>query len=404
MARSGVNFSCDNRHKCKKCCKKANSKNKKQASKGNSGSFEGGRSINNILSLNIRGFGVKGKFGWVKDYCRKERPDIATFQETKCKGLKDSWVHALWGSSNCGFVQLDAVTLLIWDLDSFVADKRRLICGIRTIDSAWMLCGDFNEVRFQADRLNCVFHHSRATRFNDFIARNNLIEIPINGKKFTRVSDDGIKFSKLDRVLVNDKYLKLWKDLSVIALERMDSDHCPLLLRDQIIDFGLKPFKCFDEWLKNDGVEKVIQDAWSKSVTSSKKDRLFRDKLKNVKKDLRAWSKNEFGDLESEIKGLKEKATSLEALAKSGAISDDDRKCWLETRRNWIEKEKIKSGKMKQKARIWWNLEGNENSKYFHASIRRKYNKCNIRGLNINGVWVEDPRVVKEMVLEYFRN
>ncbi|XP_071741365.1 uncharacterized protein [Rutidosis leptorrhynchoides] len=57
---------------------------------------------------------------------------------------------------------------------------------------------------------------------------------------------------------------------------------------------------------------------------------------------------------------------------------------------------------LKQKARIRWNLEGDENSKYFHASIRRKYNKCNIRGLNINGLWVEEPRVVNSTVLEHF--
>ncbi|XP_071707966.1 uncharacterized protein [Rutidosis leptorrhynchoides] len=157
---------------------------------------------------------------------------------------------------------------------------------ISNYDSAWVLCGDFNE-----------------------------IEIPINGKRFTRISVDGTKFSKLDRVLVNDNFLKLWKDLSVIALERKESDHCPLLLHDKNIDFGLKPFKCFDEWLKKEGVDKVIQDAWSKPVNISKKDCLFGDKLKNVKNELKAWSKIEFGDLENEILVLKEKSIRLEALA-----------------------------------------------------------------------------------------
>ncbi|XP_071715057.1 uncharacterized protein [Rutidosis leptorrhynchoides] len=243
-----------------------------------------------LLSLNIRGFGVNGKFGWVKELCCKERPDIAVFQETKCKNLNDMWIHALWGNNNCGYIQRDAEgnsggLLVVWDNCRFVADSASsndyflAIRGkwygsgneaitvnvygphndskkiemwstldnlLRSNDSAWVLCGDFNEVRSQSDRLNCSFHQSRANRFNDFILRNNLIEIPINGKRFTRISDDGTKFSKLDRFLVDDNFTKLWEDLSVIALDRRDSDHCPILLRDKVIDFGPKPFKIFD--------------------------------------------------------------------------------------------------------------------------------------------------------------
>ncbi|XP_071741078.1 uncharacterized protein [Rutidosis leptorrhynchoides] len=268
-----------------------------------------------MLSINIRGFGVKGKFGWVKNICFKERPDIIAIQETKCRFLGDGWFHNLLGNDNCGFVQKEASgnsggMLLVWDTNSFVVESavksdyylaiRGKWCGsghesiivnvygphsdvkkqemwfaldslLRSIDSAWVVCGDFNEVRNQSDRLSCDFHQCRATRFNDFITMNNLIEIPINGKRFTRISDDGTKFSKLDRFFVDDKYISHWNDLSVVALERRESDHCPLMLRDKIVDFGPKPFKIFDEWFKKEGVDQVIHDSWAKSVDSWKK-------------------------------------------------------------------------------------------------------------------------------------
>ncbi|XP_071689204.1 uncharacterized protein [Rutidosis leptorrhynchoides] len=254
------------------------------------------------------------------------------------------------------------------------------------------------------ERLNCVFHQSRASRFNRFIANNNLVEIPINGKRFTRISDDGTKFSKLDRFFVNDKFMRLWANLSVVPLDRRDSDHCPLLLRDRIIDFGPKPFKIFDEWFNKEGVDKVIIEAWGKGIESTRGDCVFRDKLKNVKRDLRMWSKKEFGNLDAEINELKQEATRLELLAESGCISDSDRVVWLDTRKRWVDKERIKMSMLKQKARIRWILEGNENSKYFHSTIRRKLNKSNIRGLNINGSWVEDPKVVKDTVFVHFKN
>ncbi|XP_071705156.1 uncharacterized protein [Rutidosis leptorrhynchoides] len=288
----------------------------------------------------------------------------------------------------------DASKRLMWEsLDD-------LLCKF---DSAWVVCGDFNEVREKADRLNCVFHHGRAKRFNEFITKNNLIEIAINGRKFTRISDDGSKFSKIDRFLVSDKFLSLWDDLSIIALERRESDHFPLLLREKIIDFGPKPFKVFDKWFSRIGVDVIIQEAWNNSVGGTRKDCIFQDRLKNVKHALKSWSKKEFGSLDIEINNLKNKASVLEKKVEEGCISEVERVDWLEARRCWLEKEKCKSNMLKQKARIRWILEGEENSKFFHSTIRRKHNKCSIRGLYINGAWNENPIDVKEAVFVHFQ-
>ncbi|XP_071733556.1 uncharacterized protein [Rutidosis leptorrhynchoides] len=287
-----------------------------------------------IITLNVRGFGVKGKFGWVKSLCFNEKPDFLALQETRCKPLSDQWVGLLWGSSDFGYIQREAVgysggMLLIWDTKSFGASstmccdyflavrgnwvgsgKESIIVNIygphddaskkimwRSLDSillgiesVWVLCGDFNEVRIESDRKNCEFNRRRASKFNDLINRNKLIEIPINGRRFTRISDDGVKFSKLDRFLVSNLFLDLWIDLSVAPLDRRISDHCPLILRDKIVDYGPKPFKVFNVWFQKDGVDTIIQSAWGKPVTSSRLDCIFRDKLKNVKFALKEWS------------------------------------------------------------------------------------------------------------------
>ncbi|XP_071728237.1 uncharacterized protein [Rutidosis leptorrhynchoides] len=131
---------------------------------------------------------------------------------------------------------------------------------------------------------------------------------------------------------------------------------------------------------------------------------MFKDRLKNVKLALKEWSTKTFGNLNNEINCLKLKAEEREKRAETDALNDNERSMWMEARRGWLEKEKVKENMLKQKARTRWILEGDENSKFFHSSIKRKYNKCNIRGLNIDGSWNENLVEVKATMFAYFQS
>ncbi|XP_071686502.1 uncharacterized protein [Rutidosis leptorrhynchoides] len=43
-------------------------------------------------------------------------------------------------------------------------------------------------------------------------------------------------------------------------------------------------------------------------------------------------------------------------------------------------------------------------TKYFHNSLKRKYNKNNIRGINVNGSWCENPNTIKEVAFNHFKS
>ncbi|XP_071700036.1 uncharacterized protein [Rutidosis leptorrhynchoides] len=279
------------------------------------------------MSLNIRGFGrddnnSESKFGWFRKLRMSESPDAIALQETKIPNATNGWVESIWGSSDFGFIQKPKVgkaggMMVIWDTRAFkileAAEGAHFLAlkgkwfrkdhvtvivnvyGPHTDEGKvvfwdslsklmndqsveWILCGDFNEVRFDYERRNCEFHEKRAELFNNLIDDMQLIEIPMNGKKYTRISDDGVKGR---------------------------SDHCPLILKDGNVDFGPKPFKIFDIWMEHKDIEDVITFAWNKEVKGSMPDCIFRDKLKNVKNSLREWSKLQFGDIDKEIEAQK---------------------------------------------------------------------------------------------------
>ncbi|GJW75582.1 RNA-directed DNA polymerase, eukaryota [Tanacetum coccineum] len=114
------------------------------------------------------------------------------------------------------------------------------------MDGAWCIFGDLSVVRSHDDRMNSQVNMNDTNKFNNVINDTRRVEIPMGGRKFTRVSDDGVKFSKLDRFLLNNEFCNLWGNLSVVALNRKLSNHCPIVLKDVDLDFGPRPFQVFD--------------------------------------------------------------------------------------------------------------------------------------------------------------
>nr|GFC40254.1 RNA-directed DNA polymerase, eukaryota [Tanacetum cinerariifolium] len=57
-----------------------------------------------------------------------------------------------------------------------------------------------------------------------------------------------------------------------------------------------------------------------------------------------------------------------------------------------------------QKAKIKWVVEGDENTKFFHSMLNKKRKQRSIRGIMVNGTWIDDPVKVKYEFLDHFRN
>ncbi|XP_071689016.1 uncharacterized protein [Rutidosis leptorrhynchoides] len=181
--------------------------------------------------------------------------------------------------------------------------------------------------------------------------------------------------------------------------------HAKAKLRDKMwnLDYGPKQTKIFDEWLEDGESRKIVEEAWNQNVDGYRLDCVFRDKLKNVKFALKEWSKVTYGSIDVEIEDLKKKSIDWELKAENRALTNDEIDMWLDCRKKWIDKEKIITNMAKQKSRAKWIHDGDENSKYFHSMIKRRHSKRNIRGLNINGSWCEDPCEVKNAAFCHFK-
>nr|GFB93941.1 RNA-directed DNA polymerase, eukaryota [Tanacetum cinerariifolium] len=124
-----------------------------------------------------------------------------------------------------------------------------------------------------------------------------------------------------------------------------------------------------------DGFCKLVEDTWKNNPyvgSNAMKDLM--SKLKHLKNSIREWNKNNLMCRKN-----------MKAKYKLD-LEDVDRII----------------DKMAQKAKIKWAVEGDENTKFFHGMLNKKRNILSIRRVMVDGVWVDDPKGVKNEFFDHF--
>ncbi|GKD00059.1 hypothetical protein Tco_1170333 [Tanacetum coccineum] len=151
----------------------------------------------------------------------------------------------------------------------------------------------------------------------------------------------GTKLSTLDRFLISEDVTIRLPDVRITALDRLWSDNNPILLHIDKTNFGPTPFKLYNSWLLRD------------------------DKIKQWSNNIKALERNRKTVALDEI-------TSIEKMIDEGSAmpSDNDHRLILLQEIKKIDK--FASMDIIQKAHVKWDIEGDENSKFFHGLINQK--------------------------------
>lgn len=203
-----------------------------------------------------------------------------------------------------------------------------------------IILGDFNEVRFDTERMGFLFCKYGAKRFNKFINNTELVDLPMGGRKFTRMDKYGTKLSKLDRILVSRHFLSKWPNAQLLALPRDLSDHCPIVLKTHSGDYGAIPFKFFNSWLLNGDFPTLLSQAWPKTTHTATQQNIqhlaiiLKSKFQCLKKAIRVWRKDVVSKNDSLVRELKDKVDFLEVKAENGGLDPHE----IEERLAWLKK------------------------------------------------------------------
>ncbi|GJQ98498.1 putative RNA-directed DNA polymerase [Tanacetum coccineum] len=255
---------------------------------------------------------------------------------------------------------------------------------------------------FARRRKNDIKGFSLLSELNQIIdvgSSLGLVDLPIGGRSFTWMNKAGTKLSKLDRFLISEDVTIRLPDVRITALDRLWSDHNPILLHIDKTDFGPTPFKLYNSWLLRDGFDNLIKEEWELLDSNLK----CHEKFRRLKDKIKQWSNN-IKTLERNRKTVAlEEINSIEKRIDEGSAmpSDNDHRLILLQE---IEKiDKFASMDIIQKAHVKWDIEGDENSKFFHGLINQKRRNQMINGIMVEGNWITNPCLIKDAFLQFYK-
>lgn len=299
-------------------------------------------------SLNSLGMPVP--FGWVESPSLGQSGGLLTLWDknifTFCSSKStDNWSMV---KGSCLLDNRDVAIINIYAPQSLILKKRvwgEILDELACInESHVLLMGDFNAVRKREERSNTIFKVVESLSFNDFIDSSGLLEVNPTNTIFTWYGPED-KCSRLDRILTSKDWYSLG-NWTVQALDRVTSDHKPLCLSTNLVDWGPKPFKFFNCWLEEPNFVENLKHSWSSCNLSG-----FTNKFRHLRKVARTWNEKQFGGIDSRIKELIE----------SQKQCDEGQTQHMENKEVQVQLDKLLNVKVSilcQKARLNWDLKG----------------------------------------------
>lgn len=260
-------------------------------------------------------------------------------QETKKEHIDKTMCQALWGDSDLSWESQPALNtagglVCIWNDQAFRVERRAtgrgfiFLQGVWTRDmqrvyivnvyapcdapskhtlwedikhlknhdpgGTWCILGDFNCIRDSFERVGVTQREADSnsiTEFNNWIMDIDVEEVQGVGRRFTWYRPNGTTKSKLDRFFVSNSWISKWSGSTQFTLNRNFSDHCPIMLRSTNVDWGPKPFRVLDCWLKNKTFENLVKDIWTNTHVRGWGGYSLKEKIKRLRERMKQWNK-----------------------------------------------------------------------------------------------------------------
>ncbi|GKE18651.1 hypothetical protein Tco_1426228 [Tanacetum coccineum] len=181
----------------------------------------------------------------------------------------------------------------------------------------------------------------------------------------------GTKISKLDRFLISHHIKDTFSDVKVTALSHGWSDHTPIMLHSDKVDYGPMPFKFFHSWLHRDRFDDCIKKAYVECLLSNLQ-MPFYEKIKFIKQNIKVWNHHVKSIEVSRKQEVLMRLIDIEEKIDSNIAPDGKKEEHVKLLKERDDIQQLEDMDLVQKAKVKWDVEGDENTKNFTRDFETK--------------------------------
>ncbi|XP_071740884.1 uncharacterized protein [Rutidosis leptorrhynchoides] len=244
--------------------------------------------------------------------------------------------------------QASHLKMVLWNkLRSFISNH----------DGAFVLFGDFNVVKEASERFGSIFNESEANDFNTFIGDVGLVDLQLGDGRFTWVNKFATKMSRLDR----SHFVQV-----------------------------------FHSWFDAPGFDTMVRNTVLNEFDNNNSYHLSMKTVKLKKKD---WVNIKRCQEVSRKQEVLNRINEVETNIENGVSNDEEKteRCNLVNELSSLQR--IEVSDIMQKSQVKWDVEGDENSSFFHNLLKRRRSVQMVKGISLNDEWIMDPSAIKHAFL-----
>lgn len=243
--------------------------------------------------------------------------------------------------------------------------------------SPWMLGGDFNEITHHSEHslreVNTVT--PQMTEFIDCIRQIGVHDLRFQGPQYTWSNHQPEMpiAKKLDRQLVNSQFIAYYPNSTSYFLPSLTfSDHTPCLtdLSHQLPVSGTKPFRFYNYLTKHPQFYQLVTEAWNEAGSMAVNLINLCWKLTSLKRVLKNLNRENFSNIQMRVC----EANSLLQAVQVPALETPTEELFHEERdllQRWLFIRTIEESYFRQKSRVNWLHEGDQNKTYFFSGFSK---------------------------------
>lgn len=190
-----------------------------------------------------------------------------------------------------------------------------------SVNSNWMILGDFNLIRKPEDRNKPGGDLAEMFRFNSAISSLGLNEVKLQGKRYTWSNmQPSPLLEKLDWIFTSACWINAFPNTTAKALDMVPSDHRPCLISVSTRIPKSRIFRFENSWLMHADFQNILSSSWNQATNLADSAKNLTAKYKGLRKNLRDWQAS-ITSLKTQITNIRLVIFFLEVLAEYRDLS-----------------------------------------------------------------------------------